>query len=68
MQQMITDREDRHGKQAGVVCWSCAPCACFSRLAPLASRVPDGVCVYRGVPMMTTKGAVTATIANAWVK
>ncbi|KAL4429006.1 hypothetical protein ABPG77_006045 [Micractinium sp. CCAP 211/92] len=40
----------------------------FERIAPDLRVDANGVCVYRGVPMMTTKGAVTATIANAWVK
>ncbi|KAL4440332.1 hypothetical protein ABPG75_003333 [Micractinium tetrahymenae] len=40
----------------------------FERIAPDLRVDANGLCVYRGVPMMTSKGAVTATIPNAWVK
>lgn len=40
----------------------------FEKIAPDLRVDANGVCVYRGVPMMTSKGAVTATISNAWVK
>lgn len=46
----------------------CFACSWLTPLHPQPNPVADGVCVYRGVPMMTSKGAVTATIANAWVK
>lgn len=37
---------------------------CCTRVSSTAS---GGVCGYRGVPMMTSQGPVTAAITNAWV-
>ena len=34
----------------------------------LCCSCPDGVAVFKGIPMMTSKGPVTASIPNAHVK
>lgn len=42
------------------------PCCHLRRHLALCRA--DGVCVYRGVPMLTSAGPVTASIPNAWIK
>ena len=39
---------------------SCAPCTLPTRA--------DGVPVFKGKPFMTSKGAMSSSIPNAWVK
>ncbi|KAI7837794.1 hypothetical protein COHA_008422 [Chlorella ohadii] len=40
----------------------------FEKIAPELKVDAGGVCGYRGVPMMTSQGPVTASIPNAWIK
>ncbi|PRW39127.1 methionyl-tRNA synthetase [Chlorella sorokiniana] len=40
----------------------------FEKIAPELKVDASGVCGYRGVPMMTSQGPVTASIPNAWIK
>ncbi|EFN54081.1 hypothetical protein CHLNCDRAFT_25329, partial [Chlorella variabilis] len=40
----------------------------FEKIAPDLRVDANGVCVYRGVPMLTSAGPVTASIPNAWIK
>ncbi|KAL6784044.1 hypothetical protein ACKKBG_A04570 [Auxenochlorella protothecoides x Auxenochlorella symbiontica] len=39
----------------------------FEKIAPSLIVLPDGICSYKGVPFMTSRGPVTATIPGAHI-